>query len=57
MYKRQALGVYVTSKLLEKQVDRISSISYELSGSWDDVEVAVDKIFAAELTEPNELVK
>lgn len=49
-----ALGVYVTSKLLEKQVDRISSISYELSGSWDDVEVAVDKIFAAELTEPNE---
>ena len=49
-----ALGVYVTSKLVEKQVDRISSISYELSGSWDDVEVAVDKIFAAELTEPNE---
>ena len=52
-----ALGVYVTSKLLEKQVDRISSISYVLSGHWDDVEVEVDKIFAAELIEPNELIK
>jgi uncharacterized protein YhdP len=47
-----ALGVYMTSKLVEKQVDRISSISYELSGSWDNVEVVVDKIFAVELTEP-----
>jgi len=46
-----ALGVYVTSKLVEKQVDRLSSISYKLSGPWDDVEVAVDAIFAAELPE------
>jgi len=44
-----AAGVYVTSKLVEKQVDRLSSISYKVSGPWDDVEVAVDKIFAAEL--------
>ena len=34
-----AAGVYVTSKLVEKQVDRLSSISYKLSGSWDDIEV------------------
>jgi uncharacterized protein (TIGR02099 family) len=46
-----ALGVYVTSKLVEKQVDRLSSISYELQGSWDDIKVSVDKIFAADLTE------
>ena len=44
-----AAGVYVTSKLVEKQVDRLSSISYKLSGPWDDVEVAVDRIFAADL--------
>jgi uncharacterized protein YhdP len=46
-----ALGVYVTSKLVEKQVDRLSSISYKLQGSWDDIKVSVDKIFAADLTE------
>lgn len=44
-----ALGVYATSKLVEKQVDRLSSISYEITGPWDDVEVSVDKIFAGEL--------
>lgn len=44
-----AAGVYLTSKLVEKQVDRLSSISYTLSGPFDDVEVAVDKIFAAKL--------
>ena len=48
-----ALGVYATSKLVEKQVDRLSSISYEITGPWDDVDVAVDKIFAAELSEPS----
>ena len=46
-----ALGVYVNSKLVEKQVDRLSSISYELEGSWDDIKVSVDKIFAADLPE------
>ncbi|MFL2499810.1 MAG: YhdP family protein [Porticoccaceae bacterium] len=44
-----ALGVYATSKLVEKQVDRLSSISYEITGPWDDVEVSVDKIFADKL--------
>ena len=44
-----AAGVYLTSKLVEKQVDRLSSISYTLNGPFDDVEVAVNKIFAAEL--------
>ena len=44
-----ALGFYATSKLVEKQVDRLSSISYEITGPWDDVEVSVDKIFADEL--------
>lgn len=44
-----AAGVYVTSKLVEKQVDRLSSISYKISGPWDDIEVEVDRIFASDL--------
>lgn len=44
-----AAGVYITSKLLEKQVDRLSSINYSLSGPWDDIQVSVSEIFAAEL--------
>ena len=48
-----AAGVYVTSKLVEKQVDRLSSISYTLEGPWDDVEVSVDRIFAADLKDAN----
>lgn len=45
-----AAGVYITSKLAQKQVDRLSSISYTLNGSWDDIEVSVDEIFADELS-------
>lgn len=52
-----AAGVYVTSKLVEKQVDRLSSISYELSGSWDDIDVEVDRIFAPDLLENNQQKK
>ena len=44
-----AAGVYITSKLVSKQVDRLSSISYKINGLWDDLEVSVDKIFAAQL--------
>jgi uncharacterized protein (TIGR02099 family) len=44
-----AAGVYITSKLVEKQVDRLSSISYKISGPWDDVDVEVDRIFASDL--------
>ena len=49
-----AAGVYVTSKLVEKQVDRLSSISYKISGPWDDIEVEVDRIFAPDLSENKE---
>ena len=44
-----AAGVYITSKLLEKEVDRLSSIAYQVKGPWDDVDIEVDKIFAEEL--------
>ena len=41
---RSSRRVYATSRLVEKQVDRLSSISYEITGSWDDIDVAVDSI-------------
>ena len=44
-----AAGVFITSKLVSKQVDRLSSISYTVNGPWDELEVSVDKIFAAQL--------
>ena len=44
-----AAGVFITSKLLQKQVDRLSSISYTLNGPWNDIEVSVNEIFADQL--------
>ena len=44
-----AAGVYLTSKLVSKQVDRLSSISYRIAGPWDDLEVTVDRMFAPQL--------
>lgn len=44
-----AAGVFITSKLVSKQVDRLSSISYKIKGLWDDLEISVDQIFAPQL--------
>ncbi|MEZ5529492.1 MAG: YhdP family protein [Porticoccaceae bacterium] len=41
-----AAGVYVTGKIFKKQVDKLSSISYHITGPWDDPEVDVEKIFS-----------
>ena len=46
-----AAGVYLTSKVMSKQLDRLSSISYTLAGPWEDVELSVDRVFARELKE------
>jgi uncharacterized protein YhdP len=40
-----AAGVYVVSKLLQKQVDQLSSAVYSISGSWDDPQVEFAHIF------------
>ena len=52
-----AAGVYLTSKLVEEQVDRLSSISYKLTGDWDDIEVKVDQIFAESLETDGDINK
>jgi uncharacterized protein (TIGR02099 family) len=40
-----AAGVFVVSKVFEKQVNRFSSAIYKISGSWLDPEVKFDRIF------------
>lgn len=44
-----AAGVYLTSKIMSQEIDRLSSISYLLSGPWDDIELEVDRVFARQL--------
>lgn len=41
-----AAGVYLTSKVFKKQVDKLSSISYSIEGSWNEPEIEVQKIFS-----------
>lgn len=41
-----AAGVYVTSKLFEKQLGSLSSLSYKIDGGWDDPTLKVDRIFS-----------
>ena len=41
-----AAGVYITSRLFEEQVDRISSISYQITGDLNNPEVEIDRIFS-----------
>ncbi|MBV1931707.1 MAG: hypothetical protein KUG71_08310 [Porticoccaceae bacterium] len=41
-----AAGVYITGKLFEKQVDRVSSFSYKVTGPWAEPEVQIDRIFS-----------
>lgn len=41
-----AAGVYLTSKIFEDEVDRVSSFSYRVTGPWGKPEVRVDKVFS-----------
>ena len=40
-----AAGVYLISKVFKKQVDRVASVSYRISGEWSDPEVRFDRLF------------
>ncbi|MBB5212770.1 YhdP family protein [Microbulbifer hydrolyticus] len=40
-----AAGVYLISKVFKKQVDRVASVSYRISGEWSDPKVRFDKLF------------
>ncbi|WP_406828029.1 YhdP family protein [Microbulbifer sp. ARAS458-1] len=40
-----AAGVYLISKVFKKQVDRVASVSYRISGEWSDPKVQFDRLF------------
>ncbi|MFV0276016.1 MAG: YhdP family protein [Parahaliea sp.] len=40
-----AAGVFVVSKVFEKQVNQMSSAVYRVSGSWDEPEVRFSRVF------------
>lgn len=43
-----AVGVYLVSKLFEKQVDQATSITYTIRGDWDDPQIKFDRMFEGE---------
>ncbi len=40
-----AAGVYVASKLFSRQVDKVASVSYTMSGPWADPEIEFERMF------------
>ena len=44
-----AAGVYVISKIFEKQVDRFSSAVYQVSGTWQEPILKFDRLFDTQL--------
>ncbi len=43
-----AAGVYLVSKLFKKQVDQATSLSYAITGSWDEPKMRFDRLFESE---------
>lgn len=40
-----AAGVYVAGKIFQKPMDKLSSASYEVTGSWDEPDIKLQRIF------------
>lgn len=40
-----AAGVFLVSKLFERQMDQATSVSYRISGGWDDPKIKFDRMF------------
>lgn len=47
-----AAGVYVISKIFEKQVDKFSSAVYSVKGTWQEPDLKFDKLFDTKLPKP-----
>ena len=41
-----AAGVYLTSRIFDRQVDRISSLGYRVTGPWSDPRIEVERVFS-----------
>ncbi len=48
-----AIGVYIASKLFKKQVDKFSSLTYSVQGSWSNPEVKFVKVFDNKIDDEN----
>lgn len=42
-----AAGIYLAGKVFEEQVDKLTSVSYNINGSWDDPSMKFNRIFDA----------
>lgn len=40
-----AVGVFVVGKLFKEQIDKVSSIRYNIKGNWNEPKVEVEKVF------------
>ena len=39
------VGIYIVSKIFKKQVDKLSSLSYEVTGKWEDPKIKIKRVF------------
>ncbi|GLS25012.1 YhdP family protein [Marinibactrum halimedae] len=40
-----AAGVYLVSKIFQKQVDKVASVSYRMKGGWNDPDMKFERLF------------
>lgn len=41
-----AAGVYLTSRIFRRQVDRVSSLDYRVTGPWSDPRIEIKRVFS-----------
>ncbi|MGE3297167.1 MAG: YhdP family protein [Porticoccaceae bacterium] len=41
-----AAGVYLTSRVFDRQVDKLSSLGYRITGPWEDPHIEVERVFS-----------
>lgn len=47
-----AIGVYVAGKIFKDQVERVSSLRYNVTGNWNDPEAKLERIFENTVADP-----
>ena len=43
-----AAGVFLISKIFEREMQKVASVSYVISGDWDDPKIVFDRLFDAD---------
>lgn len=49
-----AIGVYVAGKIFKDQVERVSSLRYNVTGSWNDPQAKLERIFDNSVADPGD---